>query len=413
MIGDINDDGVFSEARFFQRDQNTAHVVINECDLAKGVGDNLAQLFIRLRRNAAVCFTDFRALLAAGGFRSQYSLVPPWTALEVAGAVFWQIHLGGIMQARPWFGRIKRMVRVGKADPCTERFCAAPVFQPVDCTVRCPCRIVPCSWQHGVPCLRGALCVPAIGPHRLHLFIAAPVGMKPALIMLPGGRLFGSPPIVPDQHQFNVLKPHVGAVPRIGIAVRRLETLRRASRLERVVGRKMRLTEIGCFIPCRGHCSSKPLLANRRIKVDAIVMHSVGAAKLTCQDGGARRLANHGRGDAIGETRAVCGQLIQMRGFDVAPFMAHAIGAVLVGRNQQDVRTSHKGALRRLRATTAKASTIKMAAIGCVKRKKGSPPVAANNWRAVSSRFLPRIKAIKNGRGTCQRGASHNPECQN
>ena len=103
----------------------------------------------------------------------------------------------------------------------------------------------------------------------------------------------------------------------------------------------MRLAKECGFIPCRGHRARPSLFPNRWIKVDAIVMHPMRATQLPRQDRRPCRLADHRRCDARREMRSLGRELIQMRGFDVTPHKPETIGALLVSRNQKNIRARH------------------------------------------------------------------------
>ena len=143
MIGDVDDIGVVSEAGFIQRLKDAAEIVVDERDLAVGVGDDLAQLLVGLRRDAGVGLAQFDILGRAFGFARDRGLVPPGAVFEIAGAVFGQVHVLGRVETRPGFGGVKRVMRVGEADPGAERIVAPTVAQPFDGAVRGPGGVMP------------------------------------------------------------------------------------------------------------------------------------------------------------------------------------------------------------------------------------------------------------------------------
>ena len=59
VIRDVDDDGVLIQTLLHQRIHDPSNLVIDKADLAVSVGDNLAQLVVRLGRNAAVGLADF------------------------------------------------------------------------------------------------------------------------------------------------------------------------------------------------------------------------------------------------------------------------------------------------------------------------------------------------------------------
>ena len=248
MVRDVDDDRIVAQPGLFQRDQNAADIVIHQRDLAISVRDDLAQLLIRLRHDAAVVLSDFSARAISGRFLGQNGLVPPRSPFEGARPIRWQIDLGRIVQARPRFGRIKRVMRIGKADPCAKRLVAAPVFQPFDRAVRCPCRVVPGDGQLRMPRLGRVLGIAGVLSIERVFLIAFPIGIEPALVMLTVRRLFRQEPIVTHQHHLDVTKAHVRAIPIIAVIHRRPQTFGRPGGLIRVIGGKVRLSEKRGFI---------------------------------------------------------------------------------------------------------------------------------------------------------------------
>ncbi len=129
-----------------------------------------------------------------------------------------------------------------------------------------------------MPRLRRPFCIASVFPHQLGLFVAAPFHVIPAFIMLTARWLFGCPPVVADQHQFYMLKPHIGAVPVIRITGRGFQAFRRAGWRKRVIRGKMRLADKRGFITRLPHGPGKTLFADRRVQIDTVVMNPVRAA---------------------------------------------------------------------------------------------------------------------------------------
>ena len=184
--------------------------------------------------------------------------------------------------------------------------------------------------------------VAAVLPVGGVLLVAATVGKEPALIMLAAWRLFGKKPVMAEKHHLDMLEPHIGAIPVVTILCRGLHTFRRAGRLMGVIGREMRLAEIGGVIACRCQRSGEPLVPGLRRQVDAVVVNAVRARQLAGQDRGARRLADDTGCDRVGETCSLGSQLVEMRCLDFATLDAEAVGAVLVGGDEQDIWSCHE-----------------------------------------------------------------------
>ncbi|MGB1161364.1 MAG: hypothetical protein ACPG40_09135, partial [Alphaproteobacteria bacterium] len=60
-------------------------------------------------------------LFGTSWFSGQNSFMPPRTPLERALSVRRQVNVCGIVQPRPGLRRVKGVMRVGKADPCSEK----------------------------------------------------------------------------------------------------------------------------------------------------------------------------------------------------------------------------------------------------------------------------------------------------
>ena len=67
MVAYVDDDGVFPQTGFLQRDQQPTDLVIDQRDLAIGVGDDLAQLGVGLLSDTAVILADLGGFRTAGG----------------------------------------------------------------------------------------------------------------------------------------------------------------------------------------------------------------------------------------------------------------------------------------------------------------------------------------------------------
>ena len=193
-----------------------------------------------------------------------------------------------------------------------------------------------------------SLCIAAVLAIERVLFVAAPIGIEPALdnAGLRGGFL-RQKPVVPDQHHFDVLEPHVGAIPVSSpSSPTTCKTFRRAGRFANVVvGRKMRLTEerriiAGIAASVAGHALGSPISG---FEVDAVVVHTVGTWQHPGQDRRPCRLTDDARCDAGGKPRALGREPVEVRRLDPPPLESETVGALLVGGDEQEVGSGHGG----------------------------------------------------------------------
>lgn len=280
---------------FLQRGQDAAHLFVDEGDLAIGVGDDLAQLVIALRVDPRIGRPYGNLGCIALGRVLDRGAVPPGAVVEVAGAVARQVDLGRVVQARPGLGAVEGMVRVDEADPGAERLVLVPpVAQPFHRAVGGPGSIVPVGGQLRMPGLRAAGARPGLVQPRA--FLALAVGVEESLVMQPLRR--GQRRVVggAGQHQLHVVEAHVGAEPLGPVVDRGQHRLGPPRGFARVVAGEMRLAEEAGVIASLRQRSGEALLAGLLVKVDAVVMHPVGAAQLPGEDRGARRLAHRPTG---------------------------------------------------------------------------------------------------------------------
>ena len=231
---------------------------------------------------------------------------------------------------------------IREADPGTEGTRLSILFQPVDRPVRGPGRVVPGDRQLGMPGLGRALGVAGILAVKRILLIPAPVAVEPALIVLSSRRFLRQEPVVSDQHEFDALKAHIGAVPVLSVVGRGFQALRRAGRLVCMEGREMRLAEKGRVVARGSQRAGKALLSDLRFQVDSVVVNAMRARQEAGQDRGAGRLADCIGRDRCGEARALPRQLVQMRRLDLSAFESNAIGALLVRGDKKDVGSCHE-----------------------------------------------------------------------
>ena len=101
---------------------------------------------------------------------------------------------------------------------------------------------------------------------------------------------------------------------------------------------EMRLADQRRIIAGAGQLGGEALLRRFGRQVDAIVADTMGARQQARQDRGACWLAYQVRRDAAAEQHAIARDLVEMRRMHLAAHHAQAIGAVLIGRDEQDIR---------------------------------------------------------------------------
>ena len=216
--------------------------MVDQRDHAVVVRDQVPQLLVALHRRAR-SFLPELAQGFVGHLRPplERGAMPPRPALEVERAVRRQVDLVRMMQIAPRFGRVERMVRIGKRRPRAERP-VAMLAQVVDRAVADPRRIVEGDRQRGVPRLRG------VGQRRQRRVIElgqrfAAVLVIPALVMLPARRSHRRKAIVALDHELDVPDAHVRPVPVRAVVRSARAAFGRAGRRERVRRREMRLAD--------------------------------------------------------------------------------------------------------------------------------------------------------------------------
>ena len=132
-----------------------------------------------------------------------------------------------------------------------------------------------------------------------------------------------------------MLEAHVRPPPVLRL--RALAAFAGVGRLVGVGGLEMRLADIAGRIARLGEAAGVARLARGIGQVDAVVRHAVRARQQAGQDRGARRLAHQVGRDAGREARAVARQHVEMRRLHLAALEAVAIGALLVGGDEQDI----------------------------------------------------------------------------
>jgi hypothetical protein len=137
-------------------------------------------------------------------------------------------------------------------------------------------------------------------------------------------------------HQLDMLEAHVGTGPVLRL--RALPALLAAGRLEGVGRLEMRLADIAGAEARPREAAGIARLAGGVGQVDAVVRHAVGARQEAGEDRGARRLAHQVGRDAGGEARALGRQQVEVRCLHLAALETVAIGALLVGCDEQDIQ---------------------------------------------------------------------------
>ena len=336
VVGRVHDERVLRETQLIERGQDAANVVVDQRDHAVVVGDQLAQLLVILDRRA-------RRFLAEGAqFRIRHLrraveafLVPPRPPLKVHGAMLGQIHVVGMMQPAPGIGTVEGMMRIWKRRPGAEALVAmrAQVF---DGLVADPGRVVPGHRQRRMVGLRRVRHRRQLRHEQAVFLLAAAVGVIPALVVLPVGRLERRPGVVPFDHQFDVLETHVGPVPVPRL--RRGAAFRRAGRREVVRRLEVRLADVAGAVARFRERAREAGLAGRIRQIDAVIRDAVRRRQQAGEDRRARWLAHHVRRDAGGEARAFARQHVEVRRPDPAAFEAVAIRALLVRGDEEDVQ---------------------------------------------------------------------------
>ena len=114
-----------------------------------------------------------------------------------------------------------------------------------------------------------------------------PIGVVPALVMLSSGREHRRKVVVPFQHQFDVTKTHVGAIPVRAIVGAAFPALRRTRGRKCVRCLEMSLANQCGLVAGVGQGASKTPLTHVVGKFDAVVRDTVGTRQEPGQDRGA------------------------------------------------------------------------------------------------------------------------------
>ena len=233
------------------------------------------------------------------------------------------------------------MVRVRERDPRATGRVRLPVLQPLDRAVRAPGAAVHRSRHAGTPGLRRARARLRLRRPEVEYVGIAGLLERPALEMLPVRRCERLPAMVepvPEHHQLDMAEAHIGPEPGRVETGRAVAAFRRAGRREGAAGREMRLADEGRVVALRAQRRCEAALAHFRAQVDAVVRHAVGQRQEASQHGGTRGLAHQVRRDAGVEMGPFRRQPVQMRRLHAPAGEAVAVGALLVGGDEEDVR---------------------------------------------------------------------------
>src|SRR5215510_11086056 len=116
--------------------------------------------------------------------------------------------------------------------------------------------------------------------------------------------------------------------------------LGRASRLEGRFGGEMCLANKRSVITVRREGAGKTRFPHLGIEINPIVPHAVGEWQQSRQDRGARWLTHQVGRHAGGKTRALGRQCIDMWCLDMPVLKTKAIGTLLIGRDQKNIRST-------------------------------------------------------------------------
>jgi hypothetical protein len=114
---------------------------------------------------------------------------------------------------------------------------------------------------------------------------------------------------------------------------------RRAGWGEGVSGGEMRLADQRGVVAGARQFGSEAAARRLLRQVDAVVADAMGARQQPRQDGSPRRLADQVRADRAAEQHAFLREQVHVRRVHLAAHDAEAIATLLVGGDEQDVRT--------------------------------------------------------------------------
>ena len=266
MIGRIDDQRVVLEALVADGLPDAADLVIDQRDHPVVVRDERAHLRIALRGRAREPLAE-SAQLRIAHLRHAFErgAMPPGPAVEIERAMGRQVDVVGIVQAAPRLGRIERMMRIRKRRPHAEVL-VTMLAQEIDRAIADPGRVVPGDRQRRVPRLRRVGQRRQLRVVQRGAFVAAPVGVIPALVVLAARRMHRRKVIVAFEHQLDVAESHVRPVPVRAVVGAARPAFRRARGGERVRRREVRLADERRRVPLR--CERRPRSRVRRLPAE-------------------------------------------------------------------------------------------------------------------------------------------------
>ena len=283
-------------------------------------------------------------------FALQRGPVPPGAAVQVLPAFHGQFHLVRMVQQAPRLRAVEGVVRIGERHPGATGRIRFPALQPLDRAVGAPGAAVHRGGHAGTPGLRRARPRLGLGRPEVEYVRIARLLERPALEMLPVRRrdpFLAVVKPVPEHHQLDMAEAHIGPEPgRIEIG-RAVAAFRRAGRRKGAAGREMGLADERRVVALGVERRRKAAFARLRAQVDTVVRHAVGQRQQAGQHRRARGLAHQVRRDARIEMRPLRRQPVQMRRLHAPAGKAVAVGALLVGSDEEDVRPVGHVASRR------------------------------------------------------------------
>ena len=234
-----------------------------------------------------------------------------------------------MVQPAPWLRRVKRMVGIRERRPYTKALVLA-VAHIVNRAVGYPGGVVPGHRQCRVPGFvrirqgRQGLTV------QSRSFFPSAIGVIPALIVLAQRGLHGWEHVVPLQHDFHMVKPHVRAVPVVAVLRAAFAALGGAGWAEGVRGCEVRLANQAGHIAVPRQGSGKTVLTGVVRQINSVVRDAMGTRQQAREHGRARGLADQIGRDAGRKTRAILRHLIQVGCLDFATLKPVAVTPLLV-----------------------------------------------------------------------------------
>ena len=140
-----------------------------------------------------------------------------------------------------------------------------------------------------------------------------------------------------EHDQLRVLEPHVRSAPVRAVFGEAPHAFRRPRWGECRLCREVRFAEVHGIVTTLRKCAGEAFLAHLWVEVDTIVPNAVREREQPCQYRCARRLAHKVGRDAGGKMHAGRSHVIEMGRHDVTINKAETVGAMLVGRYEENV----------------------------------------------------------------------------